>query len=109
MKGLVLLAGAVVVVFLALSKASHASSLFEFSDARTRQVNATVYLTNDADLTVCYAARCWLSNGRSLGYRYNVTTKMHDVPTCIAGRGDCPDVYINDEDAYDAEQPLIFN
>lgn len=92
-----------------LSSTAHADNLFEQTDDRSRSVNATVYMTDGDDTLICYGAECWLSNGRSLGYRYSVTAQLRDVPTCVAGRGDCPDVYLNDDVASEAAEPLQLN
>ena len=96
-------------VLLALALPVKADNLFQQTDSRSRSVDALIYLTEDNTVPVCYGARCWLSNGRDLGYRYLITAQLQGVPTCMAGRGDCPEVFLKDEDAFDAQQPLSLN
>lgn len=91
------------------SSTAYADNLFEQTDVRSRSVNAIVYMSEGDDALICYGAECWLSNGRSLGYRYTVTAQLRDVPTCVAGRGDCPDVYLNEDVATEAAEPLQLN
>lgn len=92
-----------------ISSTAYADNLFEQSDDRSMSVNATVYMTDGEETLICYGAECWLSNGESLGYRYAVTAQLRDVPTCVAGMGDCPDVYLNDDVAIEAAEPLRLN